>query len=190
MAAIRFCWGTFHAASRGLIPNADRQDDTESKTQGRLEAVIIDDNLKVIPQIVRQAYEWGVKVSFSSYAALKTGNSDHVVSRERMQRLEDLIEELKDLKRRLKNIVSSTYYLDHVHDYFRSGGVEGCRAGQKFVQVTPDGYLKACPEMPVTQRYTEYKRWRHRQECTSCWYGCRGESQVPLTIGRIRELLS
>ena len=38
MAAIRFCWGTFHAASRGLIPNADRQVDTESKTEVCLEA--------------------------------------------------------------------------------------------------------------------------------------------------------
>lgn len=154
-----------------------------------LNTVIMDDNLNVIPEIVRQAYEWGVKVSFSSYTSLKTGNTGHMVSPERMQELENLIEELKDLKRCLKNIVSSTYYLDHVPVYFRNGGVEGCRAGQKFIQVTPDGYLKACPEMPVTQHYTEYNRWRHQQDCTNCWYGCRGESQVPVTVERIRELL-
>ena len=155
----------------------------------QLNVVIMEDNLKVIPQIVGRAHQWGVKVSFSAYTSLKTGNSDHLVSRERMRKLEDLVEELKDLKRRLKNIVSSTYYLDRVPAYFRNGGVGGCRAGQKFIQVTPDGYLKACSEMPATQRYTDYKRWKYRQQCTSCWYGCRGESQVPVTMERVRELL-
>lgn len=154
-----------------------------------LNVVIMEENLDEIPRIVRQAYEWGAKVSFSSYTALKTGNREHLVNRKKLQRLEELVEELKELKRRLKNIVSSAYYLDRVCLYFRNGGVEGCRAGQKFIQVTPDGYLKACSEMPVAQHYTEYRRWRRRQECTSCWYGCRGESQVPVSLERIRELL-
>lgn len=153
-----------------------------------LNTVIMNENLNVIPRILRQAYEWGIKVSFSSYTALKNGNAEHLVSPEKMRKLRDLIDEIEVLKRAYGNVVSSSYYLNMVPYYFEHGYVEDCKAGQKFIQATPDGYLKACPELPVTQHFSDYKPWKEQVDCTKCWYGCRGESQVPVTIERFREL--
>lgn len=154
-----------------------------------LNTVIMKENLDIIPRIVRQAHDWGIKISFSSYTSLKNGNEAHLIDTESQARLRDLVAEIKELKQSYGHVVSSSYYLDTVPEYFAQGEVANCKAGQKFLQVTPDGYLKACPEMPVEQHYTDYKPWKHQQECTKCWYGCRGESQAPVNVERIKELL-
>jgi hypothetical protein len=50
--------------------------------------------------------------------------------------------------------------------------------------------VKICPEFEPFAHWTEidYKR-PAPHDCTNCWYGCRGENEAPLTLGRIGELL-
>ena len=155
-----------------------------------LNTVIKDDNLDYIPKIILQAQEWGARVSLSCYTSLKNGNETHMVRSERMQKLVETVQEIKALKRLCGNVVSSDYYLSMVPKYFEQGYMEGCKAGKSFIQVTPDGHLKLCPEMPVFAHYSQYERQKGDVACTKCWYSCRGESQAPMTPKRLWELVT
>lgn len=156
-----------------------------------LNTIIMESNLDEIIPIAKKAKEWGVNVSFSSFCTLKANEEAEMVREEKLRQLGEVVEEIKSLKRKNKNIKSSYYYLDRVIPYFRQGGVEGCKAGHTFIAVTPDGYVQRCSEMPRMGRYTEYWPSRHGHTlCTKCWYSCRGETEAPsFTPSRLRDLL-
>jgi MoaA/NifB/PqqE/SkfB family radical SAM enzyme len=155
----------------------------------QLNTVIMEDNLDQIPAIARQAYDWGVRVAFSSYAAVKTNNGSHTVGNGNLRKLNAVIAELIGMKRSLGNIITSDYYLKHVPVFFEHGAVEGCLAGRRWIQVTPDGYMKPCSEKPAFCHYTEYTGTMPETKCQCCWFNCRGESQAPLDLQRILELV-
>ena len=155
-----------------------------------LNTVIQDDNLDHVPNLIRQAHAWGIRISFSSYTSLKNGNEKHMVRPAQQERLKAVVDEIKVLKRRYRNVVSSGYYLSVIPRYFEQGYMEGCRAGKSFVQVTPDGYLKVCSEMPAYGHHSEYRPRKEDVTCTKCWFSCRGESQAPLTPRRFWDLVA
>ena len=152
--------------------------------------VIMEDNLDHLVPIVKKARAWGAKVGFSTYNARKNGNLTHHVQAASLTKLEQVIDELLDLKRDLRNITNSDYYLKKVPEYFRSAtGIHGCIAGQQLLQVTPDGYLKRCADKEVLGHWTEFTPGRvSPTSCTDCWYACRGETEAPLGMRRIIEL--
>jgi MoaA/NifB/PqqE/SkfB family radical SAM enzyme len=153
-------------------------------------SVIMEDNLDHIVPIVRQAKAWGAKVGFSTYNARKNGNLTHHVTPRSLAKLEGVIAELLRLKRELRNVTNSDYYLKKIPEYFRSDtGIAGCVAGRKLIQVTPDGYLKRCADKEVLGHWTEFKPGTVTPtDCTDCWYACRGETEAPLGLRRIIEL--
>ncbi|MBI1908887.1 MAG: radical SAM protein [Deltaproteobacteria bacterium] len=153
--------------------------------------VIMDRNLEHILPIAKKSHEWGVKVSFSSYSALKNDKGEYAVRQDQLNRLEEVIGQLLLLKKTQGNILTSDYYLKKVPEYFRNGKMEDCRAGLNFIQMTPDGYIKRCSEMPVVCHWTEYDadRIENPNPCDVCWLSCRGETETPLTPSRIWEFL-
>jgi MoaA/NifB/PqqE/SkfB family radical SAM enzyme len=153
--------------------------------------VIKDDNLDSIPGILDLAVSHGVQVGFSSYCELKTGNSNPMVSEENGLKLAEVISLIKEYKRKHAVTRTSDYYLDRVEEYFSDSEIPGCRAGRSWVQVTPAGEIKPCSELPVVAGdFRGYAPSAAKPvSCSACWYSCRGESQAPVTLGRVRELL-
>jgi MoaA/NifB/PqqE/SkfB family radical SAM enzyme len=154
-----------------------------------LNTVIMRENLTVLPKIVQVAKNWGFKVSFSAYNPFKNNNPDHFVSREELKTLDAILKELAVLKQQNGNITNSSFYLANVSRYFREGGIPGCLAGKKWVQVSPDGSLRRCPDKEKMGPWEEFnpKRVPHTP-CRECWYACRGEAEAPLGLKRIVEL--
>jgi MoaA/NifB/PqqE/SkfB family radical SAM enzyme len=156
-----------------------------------LNTVIKDDNLDSIPGILDLAVRHGIQVGFSSYCELKTGHSAPMVSDENGMKLEEIIALIKKYKREHGVTRTSDYYLDRVGDYFSNNEIPGCQAGRSWLQVTPAGEIKPCSELPVVEE--DYRSYLPAEaepvSCTACWYSCRGESQAPVTLGRVRELL-
>jgi MoaA/NifB/PqqE/SkfB family radical SAM enzyme len=156
-----------------------------------LNTVIKDDNLEEIPRILDLALENGVHVGFSSYCGLKTGHEGLMVSEGNLAKLRDTIGLIRRYKRKFGVTRTSDYYLERVPEYFARGDIPGCRAGISWVQVTPSGEIKPCSELPVAA--ADYRAYDPRAaapvECAACWYSCRGESQAPVTLQRVRELL-
>jgi MoaA/NifB/PqqE/SkfB family radical SAM enzyme len=156
-----------------------------------LNTVIKQDNLDQIVAMVHQCERWGIKISFSAYADVKVGNKDHNVAGEQMAQLERVIAQLIELKERGKPILSSTYYLKRIPEFFSSGHIGGCVSGDKFVTVTPSGHVKRCSEFEPDVHYTEWTpKSIGNTDCDVCWFSCRGESQAPaISIERLKDTL-
>lgn len=154
-----------------------------------LNTVIMQDNLDYIVPIAFQARQWGAKVSYSSYTDFKNGNGTHLIQPDYLDRVQEMVDELIALKPRLGNIVSSAYYLRRIPDYFRDTLPQTCQAAGKWlIQLTPDGDVKPCPELPVLSHYKDFKSQSKPIACNRCWYSCRGETQAALTIERAMEV--
>ena len=101
-----------------------------------------------------------------------------------------MIENLLALKPKLGNIISSDYFLRGIPDYFKNNIPSTCNvAGKWLVQLTPDGDIKPCPELPVSSHYSDFKSTTEPIVCDRCWYSCRGETEASLTFERVMELI-
>lgn len=156
-----------------------------------LNTVIMEANLDHILPLAHKAKAWGANISFSSYCALKRSDELKMIYEKRLRKLEDVIGELKLMKRSLGHVKNSDYYLNGIPRYFRNGGMGGCKAGKNWVQVEPNGMIQPCSEMPAICRYDEYDRRKVPElGCTACWYTCRGEAEAPhLAPSRLIELV-
>jgi MoaA/NifB/PqqE/SkfB family radical SAM enzyme len=151
---------------------------------------ICDDNLEEISGLLEFALIKQVSVGLSCYSKMKTGNKSKMVSGSKLERLRTVVSLIKQYKKRYGLVGASDYYLDNIEEYFTSGNIPGCRAGIDWLQVTSAGHIKPCSELPVTE--TDYRQYDSKLakpvSCSECWFSCRGESQAPLTVKRIKEL--
>lgn len=151
-----------------------------------LNTVIMKENLYDLIPLIHKAKEWGAWVNFTTYAQIKNPNSDHWLTKDQFSHLEEIIKEIKILKRRYKNVRNTAYYLDRVVSFLKSGDIKGCPAGRSWIQATPQGYLKRCAEFPEFVHYTEYKnKIFDKTDCGKCWYACRGENESPHDVRRL-----
>ena len=187
--------GDRHSENRGvnglwdhvseLIPKIS----TELKRTISINTIIMDDNLEQIVDMAKRAKEWGANISFSSYSVMKANNEEHFISDE-TKKVSEVVKELISLKKHWGDtIVSSEYYLSQIPVFFKNGYGPPCNAGSSFLTATPDGHIKRCSEMPAVCHYTDYEpNYFTKTKCTTCWFGCRGETQAPV-IAKARELI-
>jgi len=156
-----------------------------------LNTIIMESNLDEILPIAYKAKEWGTQVSYSAYCSLKSDEDTEMIRNKRYTQLVSIVDEVRSLKRKLGNVKNSDYYLKRIPTYFRDGRVPNCRAGYRWVQVTPDGYVQQCSELPRMCHYSEFDRNKVKKAtCAKCWYTCRGESEAcPLEPRRLLELI-
>lgn len=156
-----------------------------------LNTVIMESNLSEVLPIAYRAKEWGAMASFSAFCALKRGDDNEMVARGRHTQLVGVVREIMGLKRTLGHIKNSDHYLKAIPAYFRDGRMPNCKAGYCWLQVTPDGYVQQCSELPRVCRYDEFSRKKiSRPTCEKCWYTCRGEAEAPkLEPRRLMEFI-
>lgn len=153
--------------------------------------IIMEENFDQTEAAAKLCKEWGINISYTSYSDLKNMNDSHYLSPDKMTALPQVIENLKSYKRANKTIRSSDYYLNHIPQYYSGKQIPDCPAGLKWIQITPEGWFKPCSELPAVTFWENYdhKTSFKKQDCTLCWYGCRGENQTPINLQRIRELV-
>jgi MoaA/NifB/PqqE/SkfB family radical SAM enzyme len=154
-----------------------------------LNTVIMETNLDQITQMAEQAWHWGIKVSYSTYCEMKNNNQSLSVRSENLDKLKQIVAKLIQYKHSLGNINNSTYYLEKIPTYFERRKIDGCLAGERWLQVTPDGYLKPCSELPSIGYFEDFPLPRQKVLCQNCWYSCRGEAQAPLSLRRLAEII-
>lgn len=154
-----------------------------------LNTVIMKDNMETLPEIARLAKLWGINVSFSTYNPFKNDNPDHIVPKDRLHHLQQIIDDLIEWKHKFRNITNSDFYLNKIPEYFQKGHISGCLAGRKWLQISPDGTLRRCSDREELGDYRMFKPNRISiTRCRQCWYACRGEAEAPLGLKRIVEL--
>lgn len=153
--------------------------------------IIMQGNFDQTKAVAEKAREWGIRVTYTSYCDLKNLNGTHYLSEENLEKFPSMIEGLLKFKKRFKTIRSSDYFMSLMPKYYKHEKISDCPAGLRWVQITPEGWFKPCSELPPVVLWKDYdhKKSFQPQECTLCWYGCRGEAQTPINWKRIREFI-
>jgi len=141
-----------------------------------LNTAITRDNLASLLNIYDRAHEWGVSISFSAYTPLRTHSMDHYISSPAdLLLLRQTLDELLSLKGRDGVIANSSWTLSGIHDFFVHGTIPGCKAGRRFLVVTPTGGLRACSMFQDTYASPEeiLKKWVPKNTCGECYVSIR-----------------
>jgi MoaA/NifB/PqqE/SkfB family radical SAM enzyme len=141
-----------------------------------LNTAITRDNLQSLRNIYERAMQWGVSISYSAYTPLRTHSMDHYISSAvDLGLLRATLHDLLALKARDGRIANSSWTLSGIHDFFLHGTIPGCKAGRRFMVVTPTGGLRPCSMFDNT--YSSHraimKEWVPNNECGGCYVSIR-----------------
>ena len=133
-----------------------------------LNTAITRENLGSLRGIYERAEQWGVSISYSAYTPLRTHSMDHYISSaDDLALLRRTLDELLELKAKNGRIANSAWTLSGIHDFFLHGTIPGCKAGQRFMVVTPTGGLRPCSmfENTYTSHQEILKEWVPKNDC-------------------------
>ncbi len=148
------------------------------------------ENLDCVVDLARVVKRWGCKHSFSCYSRLKNDNECHVLANDTIEKARSSIEDLIRIKHKNRNSLNSDQYLRTIPTFFEEGQRGCCIAGDRFLYVTHEGYIKQCPELPPIGHISKLEEIETQPaSCGLCWYSCRGEHQTQITPQRVLELL-
>jgi MoaA/NifB/PqqE/SkfB family radical SAM enzyme len=156
------------------------------KKQGRgnivMNSALTHANFAEIPGLVAKAAEWGTRISFSAYSALRTGDKSLcITSPEDLALLRKHMDFLKQHRRTSSVVMNSDYILDQTYRFFAEGGMKGCQAGRRFMVVRPDGLFNACsmyPDIQFDSRQEAAKGFKAtRQSCDQCYVSIRATTE-------------
>jgi MoaA/NifB/PqqE/SkfB family radical SAM enzyme len=140
-------------------------------------------NFREIPALVDKAESWGVRISFSAYSHLRTGERGFSITEpEDLRELERHFGFLRERRRRVGSVLNSDYVLDTTLDFFRERGRGGCQAGVRFLVVRPDGLLNPCsmhPDHRYRTREEAVRGFTVRDQCRDCYVSIRALTERP-----------
>jgi MoaA/NifB/PqqE/SkfB family radical SAM enzyme len=151
-------------------------------------AMLMADNMYEAEPLIRLAHSWGINIAFSGYNDLKNGNHAHFVDLAELDELRRVCARIKQLKRELRNVMTSDYFFDTLPAFYETRKIDGCTAGKSMIHVSSKGMVQPCAELPAVAHFTEYKFENHGKACGKCFDACRVEPQAPLTPRRLAEL--
>lgn len=137
-------------------------------------------NYSSLPDIVRLADRWGVMVNFSAYSVLRVdeagGLPQHNGSKEGLKKT---LEEVIDLKRRGSGVYTSADALWKFYDFLCSGNIPGCRAGERFLVVNPDGRLTPCAMVMAyfDDQPSMMREFTCKNACGACYISTRANAE-------------
>ncbi len=141
-----------------------------------LNTAITRENLPALRGIYERATQWGVSISYSAYTPLRTRSMDHYIrSADDLALLRRTLDDLLTLKAQNGRIANSSWTLSGIYNFFLHGTIPGCKAGRRFMVVTPTGGLRACSMFENTYASHEeiLKEWVPKNECGGCYVSIR-----------------
>lgn len=140
-------------------------------------------NYRDAPDIVRLAERWGVCVNFSAYTPIRTDDPRGLLSTDAERRaLHRTVEELIGLKHAGKPVYTSERVLWRYYRFLTGERIGGCRAGDRFVVINPDGRLTPCA---MVMAYFDDLRAMQREfsrhnACAECYVSTRAGTEKGL----------
>lgn len=130
-------------------------------------------NYLELPALVKKTEEWNVKISFSAYTPLRTGDKTFAFEKgEDIEFLETVFNQLLSLKKKSEVIVNSRDDLLKTLKFLKTGNMPRCQAGIKFVVVMPDGFYIPCSMK--RERFAKLKDLREKFSKKNYLEGCGG----------------
>lgn len=137
-------------------------------------------NYSSLPDVVRLADRWGVMVNFSAYSMLRVDEAGGLPQRNgNREALKQVLDEVIDLKRRGSGVYTSEDALWKFYDFLCSGNIPGCRAGERFLVVNPDGRLTPCAMVMAyfDDQPSMLREFSCRNECGACYISTRANAE-------------
>ena len=130
-------------------------------------------NFREVIPLAKKAMEWGVRISYSAYTSLRTGNKNYAFENEEdLQILRQTIKELIEFKRKTNCIVNSKTVLLKTLKFLEQGYMSNCQAGLKFLVVMPDGSFIPCSMR--REKFSNLKDLREKFSRQNLCNGCCG----------------
>jgi MoaA/NifB/PqqE/SkfB family radical SAM enzyme len=147
-----------------------------------LSCVIQRDNFRDLEKMAALAAAWNLRMNFSSYTRLRTQKTEYLIPAEEIGELKEVLGRVRDFKRRRGTVFTSDYVLGMIPEYFARGEIGGCRAGERFFVVNPDGTLSPCGL--IIRKYTDSRQMRREFQatnvCALCYTSIRANTEKPL----------
>jgi MoaA/NifB/PqqE/SkfB family radical SAM enzyme len=146
-----------------------------------ISAVVHRHNFRDLAGIAELGRRWGVGVNFSTYTWLRTDDMDYVISSGELPEFRRIVDELIDLKRENRNIRTPDFIFRNMVRFFETGGVPGCRAGERFFVVNADATLSPCGLIMRQYRSVEELRreFTSTNTCSACYTSLRADCESP-----------
>lgn len=156
----------------------------EEKCKITLNCVIQSDNFREVLPLASLALEWGVSVNYSPYTWLRTDDQEFVVPKEQLPELGGIFRDLQAFQRRHGAVKSSPTFLNNIVRFFDDREIPGCRAGERFLVVNPDGTLSPCGL--IIKDYPDQAAMREdfvkTNTCTACNTSIRSWTERPFSM--------
>lgn len=158
-----------------------RELDAENRARVVLTCVLQSDNYRHALDMARLALDWGVNINFSAYTPMRTNDQSLMIPRDEMEEFRGVMRRLRDFKRTRHNVLTSDWVMQGMVKFFEGGRMAGCRAGQRFLVVNPDGTLSPCGLL--VRDYATFEEMRREftahNDCALCYTSSRGNSERP-----------
>jgi MoaA/NifB/PqqE/SkfB family radical SAM enzyme len=122
------------------------------------------------------ARAWGSSISFSAYSALRTGNTDYLVSSpEDLRLLRSQLDAVARDACDCGDVRNPLPDLEGIYRFFADCGVPGCHAGYRFLLVTPDGHFRPCAHKQAKARSQRelIEQFSRTNDCGGCYVAIR-----------------
>lgn len=142
-------------------------------------------NYEALPDIVRLADRWGVKLNFSVYSKLRMDDPSGLVVHNRngnRDALRQAIDEVIELRERGYPVYTTPDTLLQFYEFLLSGYRGGCRAGERFLVVNPDGRMTPCAMVMAyyDDQQSMFDDFTQRNTCGQCFISTRANAEKTL----------
>jgi MoaA/NifB/PqqE/SkfB family radical SAM enzyme len=141
-----------------------------------LNTAISKENMTSLRALCDKAEEWGAQMSYSAYSTLRTGDESYTIrSAEDLATLRTAIDELREMRRAGRSIRNTPAILENTFRFFEDGGIPGCKAGYRFLLVTPEGYHRPCAHKRLKYRSQKelIDNFSATNDCGGCYVAIR-----------------
>ena len=156
----------------------------EERCAVTLNCVVQSDNFRDTLPLAHLARDWGVNMNYSPYTWLRTDDKKYVPAKEDLPELREIFEEVLDFQKRHDTVKSSATFLNNIVAFFDDREIPGCRAGERFLVVNPDGTLSPCGliTMAFPDRPALLEGFSKGNTCTHCNTSIRSWTERPFSM--------
>jgi len=147
-----------------------------------LSCVVQKDNFRDLIKIVELSEKWGVQVNFSTYTWLRTNDKSYVLDKDDLIEFREIVKQLLGLRKKYNNFFASEYTFNRMIQFYDNEGIPGCKAGEKFYIVNPDGTFSPCG-LFITRYKTKEEikeKFIKTNTCIACNTSIRSNCEKPV----------
>ena len=146
-----------------------------------LNSVVHHYNFRDMMKLAECARDWNVSLNFSPYTWLRTQDMSFMIPKEEMPEFRAVIDDLLSFKRNCGTVRTTDSFFDDMVEFFTTESIPGCRAGERFLVVNPDGTMSPCGLIMA-----DYPGWKELKNgftknntCSFCHTCIRSSTEKP-----------